>query len=193
MVTAASAVGKRIVKSLRGGGCAYSNICNKLGIECRIGIVNDGIVAATSLVTLSVECAHKLVAKSLVLLAEYRKGALDLSILDSLIAKSGTDSLVLAVKILVDIKDLLIGVDVAVSELDLCLKLGYASCLPCFVTVNKVTIGSAAVHTAAEDVAETAVEKTKCSSRNAETESRSCYALRGEFVFVLILHKSISL
>ena len=124
VITAAAAVGKRVVKSLSGGLGADSYAGDELRIEGLVDVVNDSVISAASLLTLVGDVR-----------ADELESALDLLILDRLLAKRSAYTLELTVEILIKIEQFAVGVNVGVAELDLGFKIGNTCCLLRLVTI----------------------------------------------------------
>ena len=93
LLVATTAGGDGVIGRLRRGSSTGSNIGNHLGVESSIGVIDNCIIAAATLVLLTVQCAQELIAACSDLFAKNRKCAFDLCVFDGLCAKLFADSL----------------------------------------------------------------------------------------------------
>ena len=121
-VTASATVRQRIVYGLCGSGGTSGYICNHLGIEGCICIVDNRIVTAAALIAFSVESHHKLILAAGESLTDELECVHSLLVLYGLIGKRLMNALDFAVEICNDIAELLVGVNLGVTESELLLK-----------------------------------------------------------------------
>lgn len=140
----AAAVGEGVVPGLLGRSGAGGDICDVLGIEGAVHVVDDGVIAAATTLSLLVDAHVGLVAAALSLLS----GELDLvagGLVDhGLLTELVLDVAEAAVDITVHLQCLLVGVGVGITESNLALELGDTSVLLGVITCDKVVVGTLA-------------------------------------------------